>query len=292
MPKDFFNQKEIKLLRKIAGGDTYTIIYQKMLLESLDKDGILTFDGIGRNFSEELALTLDEEVENVEITVSFLMNKGLMQVYENGNYFLSKFPVMVGSETESAERQRRYMERQKQQQKIEETSQNDVSASQNDGEVLESDGVNDGSLTERREEKRREREREESKKENASSSKLKFETHHMQLAELLFKKIKENNPNAKDPNYESWANTFRLMMERDNRTGKEVQDLILFSQQHHFWHKNILSPDKLRKQFDRLQMEKQSDDGFKAIKGGAPNEKSSYQSDDSKYDFNKDRILF
>lgn len=32
LPEDFFNQIEIKLLRKIAGGDTYTIIYQKMLL--------------------------------------------------------------------------------------------------------------------------------------------------------------------------------------------------------------------------------------------------------------------
>src|SRR5699024_2007514 len=90
---------------------------------------------------------------------------------------------------------------------------------------------------------------------NTLRSKLKFETHHMQLAQLLHKKIKENNSSAKEPNYESWANTFRLMMERDKRSGKEIQDLILWSQSHHFWYKNILSADKLRKQFDRLHLE-------------------------------------
>src|SRR5690625_4522053 len=52
------------------------------------------------------------------------------------------------------------------------------------------------------------------KKDNTLRYKYTFETHHMKLAELLFKKIKENNPNAKEPNFESWANTFRLMMER------------------------------------------------------------------------------
>ena len=32
LKEDFFRQKEIKLLRKIAGGDTYTIIYLKQEL--------------------------------------------------------------------------------------------------------------------------------------------------------------------------------------------------------------------------------------------------------------------
>ena len=30
LPEGFFRQKEIKKLRQIAGGDTYTIIYLKM----------------------------------------------------------------------------------------------------------------------------------------------------------------------------------------------------------------------------------------------------------------------
>ncbi|MCF3942177.1 Replication protein O [Oceanobacillus alkalisoli] len=114
-----------------------------------------------------------------------------------------------------------------------------------------------------------------------SRPKLKFETHHLKLAELLFKKVKENNPAAKEPNLETWANTFRLMMERDERAGKEIQDLILWSQGHHFWYKNILSADKLRKQYDRLLLEMKDDQRkpLKVIAGGkaeAPDDGYNY----------------
>lgn len=127
---------------------------------------------------------------------------------------------------------------------------------------------------------------------NTLRSKFKFETHHMKLAELLFKKIRENNPSAKEPNLKSWANTFRLMMERDKREGKEIQDLILWTQQHHFWYKNILSADKLRKQYDRLLLEMKDEHQkmpFKVVNGGKQNEirQSSYGADYSKYDFSK-----
>lgn len=126
---------------------------------------------------------------------------------------------------------------------------------------------------------------------NNIRSKLKFETHHLKLAELLFKKIRENNPNAKKPNLESWANTFRLMMERDGREGKEIQDLILWSQKHHFWYKNILSADKLRKQYDRLLLEMRDEQKrLRVISGGRKNEigETSYGTDKiATFDFSK-----
>jgi hypothetical protein len=139
--------------------------------------------------------------------------------------------------------------------------------------------------------------KEKESKEKEIRSKYKFETHHMKLAELLFKKIQENNPNAKKPSLESWANTFRLMMERDEREGKEIQHLILWTQQHHFWYKNILSADKLRKQYDRLLLEMKDDNKAKVI-GGESNgthrrkPKTSYEGTDvAELDFNKRRIL-
>ena len=42
LPDGFFRQKAIKKLRKIAGGDTYTIIYLKMLLVAMKQDGRLS----------------------------------------------------------------------------------------------------------------------------------------------------------------------------------------------------------------------------------------------------------
>ena len=98
---------------------------------------------------------------------------------------------------------------------------------------------------------------------STSRSKLKFETHHLKLAELLYKEILHNNPQHKKPNLESWANDFRLMMEIDKREGKEIQELILFSQSHDFWYKNILSAGKLREKYDVLILEKNGTQGNK-----------------------------
>lgn len=98
----------------------------------------------------------------------------------------------------------------------------------------------------------------------ATRSKLKFETHHLKLAELLYKQIQSNLPNFKEPNLEMWANEFRLIMERDKREGEEVQNLIIKSQSDDFWKKNILSPSKLRKQYDRLVIEFEGKNNFKS----------------------------
>lgn len=115
LKEDFFNQKEIKLLRRIAGGDTYTIIYLKMLLLSLRDEGKLFFEAIGDNFSEEVALSLDETPEDVAITISYLESKGLLEVIEQDEYFLNRVPELLGSESYSAERVRRHRERKKEQ---------------------------------------------------------------------------------------------------------------------------------------------------------------------------------
>lgn len=108
MKEDFFSQKEIKLLRRIAGGDTYTIIYQKMLLKSLRENGKLFFEAIGDNFAEELALDIDEDIENVQVTLNFLQSKGLLQIIDEDTFFLNRVPEMVGSESFSTERVRRH----------------------------------------------------------------------------------------------------------------------------------------------------------------------------------------
>ena len=81
----------------------------------------------------------------------------------------------------------------------------------------------------------------------------------MENAEYLFKEIQNNNPDAKKPNLEKWANEFRLIRERDKRTDQQIKYLINWSQQDSFWKTNILSPASLRKQFDRLVTKIKSD---------------------------------
>ena len=108
LKEDFFRQKEIKLLRKIAGGDTYTIIYLKMMLMSLKDEGKILYEGVGSNLAEEIALEIDEDMENVQITINYLMSKNLLVTSSEYEGFLSDVPNLIGSESDSARRVRKH----------------------------------------------------------------------------------------------------------------------------------------------------------------------------------------
>lgn len=112
LAQDFFKSKEMKLLRKIAGGDTHTIIYLKMMLISLEDGGHIYYDGLADNLAEEIALVIDENVEDIKITLIFLESKGLLTRNSDRDYFLEQVPEMVGSETASARRVRKFRENQ------------------------------------------------------------------------------------------------------------------------------------------------------------------------------------
>lgn len=96
-----------------------------------------------------------------------------------------------------------------------------------------------------------------SKEVKPSSHKSKNRTYDEQSKELraatkLWELIKRNNPKAKQQDLQKWADVFRLMHERDNRSWKDIGTLIQWSQNDSFWSSNILSANKLRKQFDQL----------------------------------------
>lgn len=111
LKNNFFSQPKIKKLRKIAGGDTYTIIYLKMQLYSLEDDGKLYFDGIEENFVEEMALKIDEDPENVGVTIQFLIAQGLMILCDDNEYLMTETQESIGSESDSAQRVRAHRER-------------------------------------------------------------------------------------------------------------------------------------------------------------------------------------
>ena len=110
LAQDFFKSKEMKLLRKIAGGDTHTIIYLKMMLISLEDGGHIYYDGLADNLAEEIALVIDENVEDIKITLIFLESKDLLTRINDRDYFLEQVPEMVGSETASTRRSRKHRE--------------------------------------------------------------------------------------------------------------------------------------------------------------------------------------
>lgn len=110
---DFFKSLAMKKLRRIAGGDTYTIIYLKLQLLSVDNEGVLYYEGIENTFAEEIASLLDEDEDNVKVTLQFLESVGLLEHKSEDEYLLTEVPFLIGSETDSAQRVRKHRENKK-----------------------------------------------------------------------------------------------------------------------------------------------------------------------------------
>ena len=109
---NFFNQKEIKKLRSIAGGDTYTIIYLKLQLLSISREARLVYEGVEDDFCREMALEIDESPDDVSITLSYLEKHGLIETTSiEDEYFLPEAFNCIGKTTSEAIRKSKYRER-------------------------------------------------------------------------------------------------------------------------------------------------------------------------------------
>jgi hypothetical protein len=83
----------------------------------------------------------------------------------------------------------------------------------------------------------------------------------IELAKLMFERIVKLVPSAKEPYWPSWSDDLRLLRQIDGRSIREIEKLFMFANAHPFWGKNILSPRKLRKHWNRLQVERSQKDG-------------------------------
>ena len=98
----------------------------------------------------------------------------------------------------------------------------------------------------------------ENEKQKNGKQKYKFEESDMELALFMRGKIKNFLPESKEPNLESWANEFRLVREKDQRTHEDIKSLFSWANNNDFWRSNILTPEKLRKKWDTLTAQKNS----------------------------------
>ncbi|MBI9080855.1 MAG: hypothetical protein JEY79_14090 [Pseudodesulfovibrio sp.] len=92
----------------------------------------------------------------------------------------------------------------------------------------------------------------EEKNKNKNKNKYSSETDEVRLSELLFFLIQERSPKHRIPNIQTWASHIDRLLRLDKRTPVEVEQVIRWSQADTFWQNNILSTEKLRKQFDIL----------------------------------------
>jgi len=75
------------------------------------------------------------------------------------------------------------------------------------------------------------------------------------LAEVLLDLILEAKPDFRRPDLNRWAVEIDRMIRLDGRTPERIEAVIRWCRADAFWQSNILSTTKLRKHFDRLELQ-------------------------------------
>ena len=110
--KKFFDNLFIKRLKSMPGGYTMTVIYMRMMLESLESDCILYYEGYFETLKEELALKLDVSEDDISMTIAYFTQCGLIQIDEDKNAELTQAKALVQQETNHAAYMRSYRKEQ------------------------------------------------------------------------------------------------------------------------------------------------------------------------------------
>lgn len=97
VPENFFSDKVMKRLRRLPGGDVYTIVALKILLLGLKDDNRIYYDGVGIDFVDEIAIAIDEQSEAVQVTISYLLQCGWLEQVSDTEIFSAKSAELVGS---------------------------------------------------------------------------------------------------------------------------------------------------------------------------------------------------
>ena len=92
-----------------------TVIYIRLMLESLESDCILYYEGYFDNLKEELALKLDVSEDDIDMTMAYFTKCGLIQVDEDKNAELPQAKALVQQETNQAAYMREYRKQQREQ---------------------------------------------------------------------------------------------------------------------------------------------------------------------------------
>ena len=112
LPNTYFSQLEQKKMRRQEHGKDMQIIYLRMMLYSLGRNGCIYYQNVYDSIEEELAEEFDEDVELIKETVKYLLDNNMISI-EDSNISIPEVDRITGSECYSAERVRNYRKKQK-----------------------------------------------------------------------------------------------------------------------------------------------------------------------------------
>jgi hypothetical protein len=149
---------------------------------------------------------------------------GVMEILEDGTIYIEAVQKMIGKESESAERVRIHRERKKT--KLLQCNTSNVTGNP----ILE--------------------EEKEEEKESKHSDEIIELTQYFYT--MLLTHVNPPSLKNKNPDFQKWQSDFDKIVRIDKQPIADIKKVIDWVVKDNFWKSNILSPDKLRKQYDKL----------------------------------------
>ena len=113
LKEDWFSGTTEKYLKSLPAGDSLLITYLKIQLISLKTEGFLKYERLLPSAEEEIAMLIDEPVNNVRLLINVLLKTGAIERLDDNSIYLLSLQNLIGSEGSSTDRVRRFRERQK-----------------------------------------------------------------------------------------------------------------------------------------------------------------------------------
>ena len=110
LKRDFFKRHDIRIIEGMKNGKDYILFYLKLLCESVDHNGGLRFSEKIPYSEEMLATITDTNIDIVRSAVKVFTELGMMEIMDDGTFFMCEVQKMIGCETEWAEKKRQYRE--------------------------------------------------------------------------------------------------------------------------------------------------------------------------------------
>jgi predicted phage replisome organizer len=106
LKRDFFKRHDIKIIESMSNGKDYILFYLKLLCESVDHEGNLRFSETIPYNEEMLATITNTNVDVVRSAIKIFKQLDMIEIFDNGTYYMKEVKKMMGSETYWAERKR------------------------------------------------------------------------------------------------------------------------------------------------------------------------------------------
>lgn len=119
---DFFKRQEAQIIESMPNGKDYMLFYLKLLCESVGTEGRVRFNEEIPYSEEMLSVITNTKVEIVKQAIEVFVQFHMMEVLDDGTYFMLEVEKMIGSETYWAQKKREQRSKEKELENVQHVS--------------------------------------------------------------------------------------------------------------------------------------------------------------------------